>query len=143
MFVNITSEKIKIEEAYKYCQSEACGAQIIFLGNVRNLNEGKMVKGVFYDGNINMAKKVLLQITEEARTKWGDELIIFIEHRIGYLVLTDTSLIIGVATPHRQSAYEVSRFLIEEIKKRLPIWKEEHYVDSDSKWLDGISLNES
>ena len=62
---------------------------------------------------------------------------VYIEHVKGYLGLGETSIIIAVACPHRAEAYTLSRFIIEEIKKRSPIWKKEHYENEDSEWLKG------
>ena len=64
----------------------------------------------------------------------------FIEHIKGYATLGDTSIIIAVACKHRGQAYEFSRYIIEEIKKRTPIWKKEHYEGEDPKWLKGNPL---
>ena len=62
---------------------------------------------------------------------------VFIEHAKGFLKLGDISIIIAVACKHRDQAYVLSRFIIEEIKKRSPIWKKEHYENEDSAWLKG------
>jgi len=62
---------------------------------------------------------------------------VFIEHVKGYVGLGEISIIIAVACPHRAEAYTLSRFIIEEIKKRSPIWKKEHYENEDSEWLKG------
>ena len=66
---------------------------------------------------------------------------IFIEHAKGYLNLGEISIIIAVACKHRDEAYILSRYIIEEIKKRSPIWQKEHYKDYESDWLKGTSLN--
>ena len=62
---------------------------------------------------------------------------VYIEHVKGYLGLGETSIIIAVACPHRAETYILSRYIIEEIKKRSPIWKKEHYENEDSAWLKG------
>ena len=62
---------------------------------------------------------------------------VFIEHAKGYLDLGETSIIIAVACKHRDQAYVLSRYIIEEIKKRSPIWKKEHYENEESEWLKG------
>ena len=62
---------------------------------------------------------------------------VFIEHVKGYVGLGEISIIIAVACKHRAEAYDLSRYIIEEIKKRSPIWKKEHYKNSDSEWLKG------
>ena len=66
---------------------------------------------------------------------------VFIEHAKGYLNLGDVSIIIAVACRHRDQAYVLSRYIIEEIKKRSPIWKKEHYENKDSEWLKGNPIS--
>ena len=66
---------------------------------------------------------------------------VFIEHTKGYLSLGDISILIAVACKHRDQAYILSRYIIEEIKKRSPIWKKEHYKDNKSEWLKGNPIN--
>ncbi len=66
---------------------------------------------------------------------------VFIEHAKGYLSLGDVSIIIAVACKHRDQAYVLSRFIIEEIKKRSPIWKKEHYENEESEWLKGNPIS--
>ena len=66
---------------------------------------------------------------------------VFIEHAKGYLNLGDVSIIIAVACKHRDQAYVLSRYIIEEIKKRSPIWKKEHYQNEDSEWLKGNPIS--
>ena len=78
------------------------------------------------------------EIYKEAETKFKfKNIAVFIEHIKGYVALGDTSIIIAVACKHRAQAYKFSRYIIEEIKKRTPIWKKEHYENKDSEWLKG------
>ena len=69
------------------------------------------------------------------------EKAVFIEHVKGYVGLKEKSIIIGVACKHRDQAFVLSRYIIEEIKKRSPIWKKEHYENEDSAWLKGNPIN--
>ena len=71
---------------------------------------------------------------------YGDSLHLAIVHRIGRVAVGEASLVIIASSPHRQEAYEASRFLIEQVKKRAPIWKQEHYENGDSAWLQGHCL---
>ena len=89
-----------------------------------------------------MVIKSFEEIYEEANNKLNiKEKAVFIEHVKGYVSLKEKSIIIGVACKHRDQAFVLSRYIIEEIKKRSPIWKKEHYENEDSEWLIGISLN--
>jgi molybdopterin synthase catalytic subunit len=83
-----------------------------------------------------MAEKTLAGIAAEASHRFGTDRITVL-HRVGKLRVGEVSTAIAVATPHRGEAYEASRFIIEELKQRLPIWKREHYLEGDSHWVGG------
>lgn len=110
------------------------GASVLFVGSVRNENEGAPVTALDYSAYSGMAESELAAIALEAAERWSTPDIV-IEHRIGNLGLGDASVAIAVAHPHRAEAYEASRYIIEELKRRLPVWKREHYVDGRSEWV--------
>jgi molybdopterin synthase catalytic subunit len=116
--------------------SEEDGAVVLFIGTVRCSNEGRRVIGIRYDAYREMAEGVLAEIVEEARTK-VEGARVAAAHRIGELGIGECSVAIAVSTPHRAEAFEVSRYVIEEIKKRLPVWKHEAYEDGDRNWVGG------
>ena len=139
--IDISKEKIDLTKAQKSIASSKCGASIYFVGTVRDQNDNKKVTGITYDSHDALVIKSFEEIYKEAETKFKFENIaVFIEHIKGYAALGDTSIIIGVACKHRAQAYVFSRYIIEEIKKRTPIWKKEHYENEDSKWLKGNPL---
>ena len=139
--IDISKEKIEIDKAKKFIASSKFGASIYFVGTVRDQNDNKKVIGITYDSHDALVVKSFEEIYKEAETKFKFENIaVFIEHIKGYASLGDTSIIIAVACKHRAQAYEFSRYIIEEIKKRTPIWKKEHYEGEDSKWLKGNPL---
>ena len=111
------------------------GATILFVGTVRDTNDGAPVSGLDYSSYTGMAERELAAIVLEAVERW-DTADIVVEHRIGTLELGEASVAIAVAHPHRAQAYDASRYIIEELKKRLPIWKREHYVDGRSEWVN-------
>ena len=136
--IDIKKEKIITSKAQEFIKSSAYGASIIFTGNVRNSNDDKEVTGITYDSHDKLVLKSFEEIYKEA----GDKLkikdkAIFIEHIKGYVGLGEISIIIAVACKHRDQAYILSRYIIEEIKKKSPIWKKEHYENKDSEWLKG------
>ena len=136
--VNIKEKKISLSEAEKFISSSDYGASIYFTGTVRNNNNNKSVIGITYDSHDVLVLKSFKEIYEEASKKLNiDNMAVFIEHAKGYLNLGEVSIIIAVACKHREEAYILSRFIIEEIKKKSPIWKKEHYVDNQSDWLEG------
>jgi molybdopterin synthase catalytic subunit len=110
------------------------GASVLFVGTVRDVNDGAHVSGLDYSAYTEMATRELETIAREAAERWLTD-DIAIEHRIGSLELGDVSVAIAVGHPHRGEAYEASRYIIEELKKRLPIWKREHYVDGRCEWV--------
>ena len=112
------------------------GAALLFLGTVRDHNDGRPVEGVGYEAYEEMAATVLAAVALEAAAQLGVGSIA-VEHRVGELAVGEASVAIAVAAPHRAPAYAASRYVIEEIKKRLPVWKQEHYVDGDARWLPG------
>ena len=88
-----------------------------------------------------MVIKSFEEIYKESETKLKiKDKAVFIEHVKGYLDVKEKSIIIGVGCRHRDEAYHLSRFIIEEIKKRTPIWKKEHYTNEESEWLKGVSI---
>ena len=112
------------------------GAGLLFVGVVRDHNEGRPVGGVRYDAYEKMATGVLTEIANEAATVLGTDRIAVV-HRVGDLAVGDVSVAIAVSSPHRAEAYDSSRFIIEEIKKRLPVWKKERYNDGVEEWVAG------
>lgn len=111
------------------------GATLLFLGTVREVNDGRGVSGIDYASYRSMAERELASIVAAAcETFETDDIVV--EHRVGTLGVGETSVAIAVAHPHRGAAYEASRFVIEELKRRVPIWKREHYVDGTREWVD-------
>lgn len=110
------------------------GASVLFIGTVRDQNDGAPVTGLDYSAYSQMSERELSAIVDEASGRWGTSDIV-VEHRVGTLGLGDASVVIAVAHPHRGEAYDASRYIIEELKKRLPVWKKEHYVDGRSEWV--------
>ncbi len=136
--VDTRKEKILTSNAEKFLKDSKFGASIYFLGTVRNVNDNKTVTGITYDSHDEMVIKSFEEIYNEADQKLDiKEKAVFIEHAKGHLKLGETSIIIAVACKHRDQAYVLSRYIIEEIKKRSPIWKKEHYENEESEWLKG------
>ncbi len=111
------------------------GAISLFVGTVREVNEGRSVSAIEYSAYKSMASAELERILDEAEARFGVSALV-VEHRIGLLGLGDVSIAIVAAHPHRVPALDCTRFVIEEIKKRVPIWKKEHYADGTREWVD-------
>lgn len=132
----ITHDPIDPGEVLGSLGSDEDGAVLLFLGTVRNHADGRAVTGILYEAYQEMAQKELAAIVEEAAVRAGTPRITVV-HRLGELAIGESSVAIGVATPHRAEAYDASRFVIEEIKKRLPVWKKEQYADGSTGWREG------
>ena len=136
--VDIKKEKIELSKAENFIVSSKCGASIFFVGTLRDLNNNKKVIGMTYDSHDAMVVKSFEDIYQNSITKFKfDNQAVFIEHVKGHILLGEISILIAVSCKHRDQAYELSRFFIEEIKKKTPIWKKEHYESEDSEWLEG------
>ena len=139
--IDSSKEKIDILKAEKFLSSSNFGALIYFVGTVRDLNENKKVTGITYDSRDTMVIKSFEEIYKESETKLKiKNKAVFIEHVKGYVPVKEKSIIIGAACKHRDEAYNLSRFIIEEVKKKSPIWKKEHYTNEESEWLKGASI---
>ena len=138
----IVEEEIRPEKVIDFISNSAHGAQLTFFGKVRDHNEGKRVSAVDFDVCKPVAEKQLSEICEEALELYAKQANIIAIHRVGNLKVGECSIAIGVSSAHRKEAYEASRYIIEQIKKRLAIWKKEIYSDGKEFWLDGVSLKE-
>jgi molybdopterin synthase catalytic subunit len=134
----ITDRPIDAAALLAECTTSADGAALLFVGVVRDQNDGRAVGHLEYSAFAAMAERVLEEIASEAVGQWHTGRIA-VTHRIGRLELGEASAAIAVASPHRDAAYQASRYIIEELKRRVPIWKKEGYVEGESEWLPGHS----
>jgi molybdopterin synthase catalytic subunit len=111
------------------------GAISVFIGTVREVNEGRSVSAIEYSAYKAMADAELARILDEAEERFGISALI-VEHRVGLLGLGDVSVAVVAAHERRAPALDCTRYVIEELKKRVPIWKLEHYVDGTREWVD-------
>jgi molybdopterin synthase catalytic subunit len=132
----ITRDPIDVASLLPLVGASDDGAVLVFVGIVRDQNDGERVAGMQYDAFVEMAERVLSDIVIEATARLGTDHVVVV-HRIGELRIGDASVAILVSIPHRAQAYDASRYIIEEIKKRLPVWKQEHYAVGTARWLDG------
>lgn len=133
---DVTPEPIRAPEVLERVGAAEDGAVLLFLGTVRNHNDGRAVTGMEYEAYEAMAAPVLEEIAGEAAERCGSDRIAVV-HRVGELDVGEVSVAIAVSTPHRAEAYDASRYVIEAIKERLPVWKREHYVDGERRWVPG------
>jgi molybdopterin synthase catalytic subunit len=138
----ILEQPLDAQRALDACGQGANGAIDVFVGQVRNRNDGRDVDAVSYDLHRSLCEQTFKEICVEAAERFGDALDYYLAHRHGRLAIGEASVIAAVGAPHRAEAFEACRFLVERMKHRAPIWKQEHYVDGDSEWLPGHALHE-
>ena len=138
--VKTEEEKISSEKAKKFILSEKNGAESIFVGRVRNENSGKKVTAVTYDVHDQAVIKSFQSICNDAKSKFDKSASIFLEHAKGYVSVGEISILIAVSSGHRDEAFKICRYILEEIKHKSPIWKKEHYIEGNEEWLPGYSL---
>jgi molybdopterin synthase catalytic subunit len=136
IFARVAPDVIDPAEVLARVGSAGDGATLLFLGVVRDHADDRPVSGMRYDAYQEMASEVLRTIADEAAERLGTDHVALL-HRFGELAIGDVSVAIAVSSPHRAEAYEASRYVIEQIKERLPVWKKEHYVDGASEWVEG------
>jgi molybdopterin synthase catalytic subunit len=135
MKFSVSATAIDVDAAKKRVADHACGALVVFEGWIRDHNEGQRVERLEYEIYKPVAEKEGARIIDEAIGKFGVSHAICV-HREGLLELGDVAVIVCVSSPHRGEAFDACRYIIDNIKTRLPIWKKEHYVSGVSEWVN-------
>lgn len=130
----IAHHPVPPEELRQFLLAEQAGGYCSFEGWVRNHNEGWQVRALDYEVYESLAQKEGMLILQEAQEKFAMTGAVAM-HRAGALAIGDIAVWIGVAAPHRDAAFRACRYIIDEIKHRLPVWKKEHYRDAESRWV--------
>jgi molybdopterin synthase catalytic subunit len=130
----LTYEKIDSNILLLQAQTPAAGAVLLFLGITRQHTTGRETMELTYDSYQQMAEKELASLEAEARKRWG-LVECSIVHRLGTVPLGEASVAIVVASPHRKAAFEAGEWLIDTLKDRVPIWKQELWADGTSEWV--------
>lgn len=127
-------EHIDLNEAYSFLGTPEAGAVNLFVGTVRNHAKGKAVLQLDFEAYEPMAVKQMQKIAAQALEKWPLYKIAMI-HATGSKQPGEPVVVIGVSSAHREASFEACRFLIDELKKTVPIWKKEYYQDN-SVWVN-------
>lgn len=131
----IVHEPIDLAAFRAALDDQRCGAAVVFEGRVRDHNEGRAVDRLEYEVYEPLSITEGEKIIREARERWsilGARGV----HRGGLLELGDVAVVVGVVSPHRDEAFQAARYIIDQAKLRLPIWKREHYRDGDRRWVN-------
>ncbi|HEY3520912.1 MAG TPA: molybdenum cofactor biosynthesis protein MoaE [Rhodanobacteraceae bacterium] len=115
-------------------ENRGIGAVVTFEGRVRDRNEGRAVRGLAYEAYAELAEVEGARILDEARSRFDTTQALCV-HRVGDLVLGELAVWVGVSAAHRDAAFAACRYVIDEVKARVPIWKREHYVQGEAEWL--------
>ncbi|MGA1376378.1 MAG: ThiF family adenylyltransferase, partial [Steroidobacteraceae bacterium] len=135
MRFRFSSSGLNTESLRAELADPTCGGYAAFEGWVRNHNEGREVRRLEYEAFTELAVREGERIIAEACARFGVENARCV-HRIGDLALGELAVWVGVSARHRDEAFKACRYIIDEVKHRVPIWKKEHYVDGDSGWVN-------
>jgi molybdopterin synthase catalytic subunit len=130
----ITERPIDLASLLASVQSPERGGVAVFLGLVRNHDDGRPVAGLEYSAYRPMAEAECARIVAEATRRW--DVAVALEHRLGTLSVGDTAVAVVAASAHREAAFAACRYVIEEVKRRVPVWKRERYADGRLVWVD-------
>jgi len=131
--IRLQEEKINIEKVISSVQSPDAGAIDVFVGTVRNQTKNKKVLHLEFEAYESMAVSEITKIVVRAQSMWPI-LNISVVHALGKLQIGDIPVVIAVSTPHRKASFEACEFVIDELKKTVPIWKKEFFEDGD-QWV--------
>jgi molybdopterin synthase catalytic subunit len=130
----LTHEPIDYTALTEAVRSPQAGAVVLFLGTVREFTEGRQTVALDYEAYHTMAMQKMDMLIEQARAQWP-VVSAGIVHRLGRLELGDISVAVAVSTPHRHQAFDAGRFLIDQLKIVVPIWKKENWADGSTEWV--------
>jgi len=130
----LTRDPIDFAALTNSVRSPRSGAVVLFLGTVREMTGGRQTVALEYEGYPAMAEAQLRTLEAEARRRWPIEDVAIV-HRLGRLELGEISVAIAVASPHRQDAFDAGKFLIDDLKVKVPIWKKENWSDGTTEWV--------
>ncbi|WP_375582170.1 molybdenum cofactor biosynthesis protein MoaE [Cyclobacterium xiamenense] len=127
-------QEIDLHEVHEWLQHPEAGGSTLFIGNVRNHAQGKAVVRLHFEGYEPMALRQMEEIASEAMKRWPIKKLLMV-HALGDKEIGEPVVAIGTATAHRNDAFEASRYLIDELKSRVPIWKKEYFTDN-TVWVN-------
>lgn len=133
--IQLTRQPIDCEQLNQSAGHPKCGAVLTFSGTVRNHHMGRKVEKLAYEAYELMAKQQIEHLVAEAQADHDQLEKVQVVHRLGEMAVGESSIYITVATHHRPQGFSALRFIIDRIKRDVPIWKKEFYIDGQSDWL--------
>lgn len=131
----VRSTPLSVDEVIAAVRAPHAGGIAVFVGVVRDHHEGKAVARLDYEAYESLANKEMARILEELRAEHPDARLAAV-HRVGELAIGDLAVVVGVSAPHRAEAFELCRRAIDEIKRRVPVWKKEWSPDGSALWVN-------
>ncbi len=130
----VTTEPLDVQQIHNLVKSPADGAVVTFDGIVRNNFAGREVRYLEYEAYAAMAEKKMAEIAAQVQNKFAVGNIAMV-HRIGRLEIGESSILIAIAAPHRQPAFEACAYAMDRVKEEVPVWKKEFFADGESHWV--------
>ena len=141
----IEEVRLSLDQAHAFVAGPRAGATVTFTGVVRDhaidddehgagTGERRAVTGLDYEAYESAARQGLARLAEEVAARWPDLCAAWAVHRTGSLEVGDTAVVVAVSSPHRDTAFEAGRYLIDTLKATVPIWKKEHWAEGGYHW---------
>jgi molybdopterin synthase catalytic subunit len=132
--IQLTTEPIDCAGLVDRARHAAAGAVVLFLGTTRELTDGRQTVALDYEAYGEMAERRLAALEAEARRRWP-VIECIVAHRVGRVPVSEASVAIAVSTPHRAEAFAAGQWLIDSLKRDVPIWKREQWADGSTEWV--------
>lgn len=131
--IMIVTEPIDIAAMLQAAHHPEAGGVVLFSGEARNNHKGRAVKYLEYEAYVPLASAMIAEIVDAARQRWGLQHAAAV-HRVGKLEISESAVVVVTSHAHRKQAYEANQFIIDAIKRDVPIWKCEHFEDGTREW---------
>jgi molybdopterin synthase catalytic subunit len=135
VLMQVTDSPLSVEKHARLVDDAAAGAVVTFGGVVRDHDEGRSVRTLFYEGHPS-AGDVLTGVVAELTAKWTGVRAVAVSHRLGALEIGDVALACAVAAEHRAEGFAACAELVDEVKSRLPVWKHQRFADGTDEWVN-------
>jgi molybdopterin synthase catalytic subunit len=135
MSPSLTRTPLALDALLAEVASPACGGTCLFLGTVRNGPEEHGVTAIEYSGYEEMVEAEFARLLAETRARWPG-VRVAVRHRLGTVPVGEASIAVAAAAPHRAEAFAACRYVIEQVKRRIPVWKKELRADGSASWVD-------
>ncbi len=135
-WILLTDQPLDLQQAMEFLRTEEAGALNFFVGTTRSHTGDRQTEHLSYEAHVPMALQEMEKLARQVEVQWP-VLRVCLFHRLGEVPAGEASVIIGVATPHRAESFAACRWLIDTLKKQVPIWKKEIYTDGSQEWVQG------